>query len=423
MGNGTATTMNGVPATANGFEYPAFITFGKNGNMYFSIEPDFNLICTVDTFGVSSIIAGVNVYGTGYSGDGGPATNAKLNQPNCLTTDSAGNVFFSDGSNNRVRKIDISSGIITTIAGNGTAGIGSVGIPATAAELDGPVGLACDAVGNIYLSDNAPRILRIGPDGIINNFAGNGVRGFSGDGGPASAAEFMFITGLTLDNKGNLFITDKYRIRRIDLSSDTISTVAGNGDSTYNGEGIPATDAQIWPQGPVSLDSSGCVFWADVFNYRVREIDPCGNVRTVAGTGVPGFSGDGESAISAEFNWPESIGMDKLYNIYVADMANNRIRKITPVSDTCSHGGLAVKQPTAPAGAGLRLSPNPTYGMLKISAPWPVEALEVVDALGRTVLQRKFNAAYSQDADVGQLPPGVYCAIVNGGARKMFVKE
>ncbi len=424
-GTGSITTAFGALATATGFGVPLCVIKDRIGNLYLSENEYQNYILKIDTGNRARLVCGGTSGFLGYSGDGGPATAALLHQPSQIAFDSAENLTVADLGNNRVRQINASTGIINTIAGNGGVVPGDLvdSLPATSFSLPAPGSIVYDQFNNLYVGTvSSCQIFRIGVNGYIHRFAGNGSAGFSGDGGPATAASLVYPEGLVFDKRGRLYFSSWYRIRCIGLDG-VITTFAGNGDSLYNGEDIPATDAAIWPNLQNAFDSNGAFFFADRFNNRIRMIDTCGYIHTVAGNGVAGFAGDDSAALNAEINTPFGVNVDGMGNLLVADALNNRIRKITPITDTCSHGGLAVKRPTAPAGAGLRLSPNPTFNMLKISAPWPVEALEVVDALGRTVLQRKFNAAYSQDADVGTLSPGVYCAIVNGGARKMFVKE
>ena len=424
-GNGSISTGFGDAATATGFGVPICVVQNRAGDLFISENEYQNYILKIDTGNRVWLVCG-GISGTfGYSGDGGPATAALLHQPCQIAFDSSEKLAITDLQNNRVRQIDFSTGLITTIAGNGGFVPGDLvdSLPATSFSLPAPGSVAYDQFNNLYVgSVESHQIFKIGVNGYIHRFAGTGSTGFSGDGGPASAAQLIYPEGLIFDKRGRLYFSDWFRIRCINLDGE-ITTFAGNGDSLFNGEEIPATDASIWPNLQNAIDSNGAFFFADRFNNRIRMVDTCGYIRTVVGNGVAGFAGDDSAALNAEINTPFGVNVDGMGNLLVADALNNRIRKITPVSDTCSHGGLAVKQPTAPAGAGLRLSPNPTYGMLKISAPWPVEALEVVDALGRTVLQRTFGPAYRQEADLGSLSPGVYCAIVNGGARKMFVKE
>jgi hypothetical protein len=238
---------------------------------------------------------------SGYSGDGGPATAAALNYSGNLINDNHGNLYFTDCDNNCIRKIDI-TGVITTIAGNGSAGYSGDGGAATAAELFYPHGVTVDNYGNIFIADQKNNCVReVNTSGTITTIAGNGSGGYSGDGGAATAATLNWPTGIALDNAGNIYVTEYYNsvVRKISTSG-IISTYAGNGSAGYSGDGGPATDGQI--NGPYSLatDQLGNVYIADCFNYRIRKVDVYGVISTIAGTGSGGFSGDGGPATAAQ---------------------------------------------------------------------------------------------------------------------------
>ena len=266
----------------------------------------------------------------GYSGDSGVATSAELNTPVTVALDTAGNIYFSDSHNNVIRKIS-KNGIITTIAGNGTAGFSGDYGPATSAGLYYPAQIALDAKGNIYFAEYDNRIRKItASTGNISTIAGTGTMGFSGDGGLAISAKFSNPYGLAIDVSGNMFIGDQgnNRIRAISPTSGNITTIAGNGTGSYSGDGGPATSAELYYPAGIAVDAYDDIYIADQANNRIRKVSG-GEITTIAGIGTSGFSGDGGSAISAEITNAQGVAIDILGNIYIADGGNNRIRKIS----------------------------------------------------------------------------------------------
>lgn len=265
----------------------------------------------------------------GYSGDGGPAINAHLYNPTAVYADNAGNIYISDWANSRLRMVN-SNGIINTIAGNNTFGFSGDGGLATAAELNGPMGIFVDAAGNIYVADiGNQRIRRINTNGIISTFAGNGELGFSGDGGLATSAEFDDIAGICGDIWGNIYVADEFnnRIRKISAAG-IITTVAGSAIRGYSGDGGLAIKAELYYPSGVAVDSAGDVFIADESNNCIRKVNAQGIITTIAGNGTPGFSGDGGLAVLSELSNPAGIGIDNKGNIYITDGFNSRIREI-----------------------------------------------------------------------------------------------
>ncbi len=280
----------------------------------------------------------------GYSGDGGPATAAKLHLPGKVITDASGNIYIADSWGHRVRKVDNATGIITTIAGTGVAGYNGDGIPATSAKLNDPCGLALDANGDLYIADiNNNRIRKIDHNtGVITTMAGNGINAFSGDGGPATSASLGAAGYIVFDESGNLFIADNnnFRIRVVSVATGIISTVAGNGFGVgtvsgggYNGDGIPATAAELNYPGGIAIfgnpsEGGEALYFADSKNYRIRKVDlASGIIITVAGNGILGYIGDGTPATSAEVQGPTDIAFDKNGNYYIAEF-NGRVRKV-----------------------------------------------------------------------------------------------
>ncbi|HSY76410.1 MAG TPA: T9SS type A sorting domain-containing protein [Bacteroidia bacterium] len=267
----------------------------------------------------------------GYSGDGGIATGAELSSPQLGYPDDSGNVYIADASNNRLRKVT-TTGKIYTIAGNGTGSFAGDSGAATAAELYYVTGVVKDSAGNIYVSDfYNDRIRKIKPNGKIYTIAGTGVGSYNGDGGKAVLAEISHPVTLCLDKKGNLYFADEFnnRIRKIDTGG-IITTVAGNGTGGYNGDNIAATAAEISSADGLALDDSDNIYIADQSNDRIRKVNyKTGIITTIAGTGTLGYSGDGAAATAAEIAAPQGVAVDRLGNVYIADFDNNRIRMVS----------------------------------------------------------------------------------------------
>ena len=318
---------DGGPATAAEIYQPITVDVDRLGNIYMS---DF-LNCVVRKISPAGVITTFAGTGSaGYSGDGGPATAAGLNRPDGIATDGAGNVYITDLGNNCIRKVD-ASGTITTIVGNGTLGYSGDGGPATAAELYSPSDVILDGSGNIYISDCYNNVIRkVNPSGIITTFAGNDTAGYSGDGGPASAAELSFPGGLDIDSIGNIFIADfgNNRIRKINTSG-VITTVAGNGTAGFSGDGGPAIDAELSGPIDVAVDKAGNLFFADFNNSVIRKVNLSGIITTFAGNDTAGYSGDGGFATAAELYNADDLAVDAAGNLYIADYNNHRIRKVS----------------------------------------------------------------------------------------------
>jgi hypothetical protein len=294
------------------------------------------LLLTLITFSSSaqniSTVAGIGT--SSFSGDGGLATVAELAQPVDVVRDGSGNVYICDQGNHRIRKLTYSTGIISTVAGSSTSGFSGDGSAATSAKLFYPSGIAVDGSGNIYIADQGNHRIRkvTAATGIISTIAGTGVSGFSGDGSAATAAQLANPVAVAVDGSGNVYISDQYnqRIRKITASSGTISTIAGTGTYSYSGDGGAATSATFQNPAGLSVDASGNIYVADLFNHVVRKITAStGVITTIAGSGAAGYSGDGATASSATLNYPTDVSFDDSGNIYIAVQYSHRIRKVS----------------------------------------------------------------------------------------------
>jgi uncharacterized protein (TIGR03437 family) len=381
---------DGGPATAAQISGPQGLKVDASGNLYIADQGN-HAIRKIGSNGVITTIAGIGQ--SGFSGDGGAATSAKLSAPSDVALDAAGNIYVADTGNSRVRKIS-TAGVITTFAGNGTFGHTGDGGPATSATLAAPFGAAFDGAGNLYVSEFGSNVVRkITATGIISTYAGTGSSGFSGDNGPATSAAMASPRGIAIDAAGNLYIADlnNQRIRKVTaagiittfsgvgnafgglisasdgvlatnallkgptgvavdasgnvylsdstinsrvrkISGGIINTIAG-GQSLFAGDGGPATSAQlniIHPPSGMATDAAGNVYIADTYNNRIRKVAPSGIITTMAGNGTGGYSGDGGPATSAQLQNPTGLAMDAAGNLYIADTNNNAFRVVSP---------------------------------------------------------------------------------------------
>ncbi|SPE60035.1 exported hypothetical protein [Verrucomicrobia bacterium] len=328
---------DGSSATNAELSYPSGVAVDASGNLFIA-DSGNNVIRKVDTHGIITTIAGngyKNQYGEGgYSGDGGTATNAELNEPVRVALDSTGNLFIADAANSVVRKVG-TNGIIRTVAGNGAWGYTGDWGAATSAKLSYPAGVAVDAAGNRFIADQNNNVIReVDSTGIIYTVAGNGTYGYSGNGGWAGYAEFRFPSDVAVDTTGDLFIADSGNnvIRKVDTNT-IITTVAGDGYGGYSGDGGAATQAGLNMPYSVAVDAPGDLFIADLNNKMIRKVDTNGIITTVAGNGyialiTVGYSGDGGAATNAELSWPSGVAVYAPGNLFIADSGNNVIRKV-----------------------------------------------------------------------------------------------
>ena len=293
----------------------------------------------------------------GYTGDGGPAGDATLREPFLCAFDSAGNLFFCEARNHIVRRVDAASGIVTTVAGTGEQGYSGDGGPATGATLYEPYSLEVDADGSIYIVDRLNAAIRRveGTTGIITTVAGTGEPGYSGDGGPGGEAQLREPNDCFLDKGGGLLIADiqDQRIRRLDLTTGIIDTFAGNGEKVRGGDGMPANQASILGARAVCMDSRGNTFIAEREGNGVRIVTAGGIMGTVAGADAErGYAGDGGPALAATWGAPKAIRCDANDNIIVVDTENHAIRRIdanTGIVTTIAGGHLGSDGDGGPA--------------------------------------------------------------------------
>src|SRR3954447_24539356 len=270
----------------------------------------------------------------GFSGDGGKASEARLNGPFDIAFDGAGNLYFSDTFNHRIRRVEAATGIITTVAGNGAAGFSGDSGPATEAALNEPYGVVVDRAGNIYTADRLNRrVRRIDRgSGIITTLAGTGEAAYSGDGGKAAQAGLAEPNGLAFDpGETRLFIADvaDHRVRVVDLASGVIDTFAGTGIAEHGGDGSPAREARIFGARAVKVAPDGTVYILERQGSSLRAVDPAtGLIQTIAGTTGRGYSGDGGPAVAAVFDAPKEMALDRDGSLLIVDTENHAIRRI-----------------------------------------------------------------------------------------------
>ena len=306
---------------------PEGLTLDRNGNFFFTDWRNDRILRVDISAGTITTMAGTGVLG--YSGDGEQARDAQLFIPTGVVLDHAGNLYIADTYNHRIRRVEVTTGIITTVAGGGfsTQEKG----PARDVQLKFPTSVALDSKGNILITDSGNhRIMRVNPvSDTIATVAGNGKSGYSGDGAAATQARLNSPKGIVLDSKGNILITDSgnHRIRRVDHRTGIITTIVGSSTSTL--KGINPNHVQLRFPAGVALDSKGNILITDSGNHRILRVNPVsGTITTVAGKGSPGYSGDGRAAREARLNTPKGIVLDSKGNILFADSGNDRIRRV-----------------------------------------------------------------------------------------------
>jgi trimeric autotransporter adhesin len=338
-GDGTAGYKgDGGLATSAGLLNPSGVAVDASGNIYIADTSNSRIRLVTKSTGIITTVAGDGTYG--YKGDGGLATSAGLYFPYGVAVDASGNIYIADSVIGRIRLVTKSTGIITTVAGDGTMSYGGDGGLATSAGLYSPNGVAVDASGNIYIADTVNSRIRLvtKSTGIITTVAGDGTLGYKGDGGLATSAGLYYPYGVAVDASGNIHIADtsNSRVRLVTKSTGIITTVAGDGTTArYKGDGGLATSAGLYSPNGVAVDASGNIYISDNGNYRIRLVTKStGIITTVAGDGSVGYKGDGGLATLAGLNYPSGVAVDASGNIYIAD--SSRVRLVNPTASTAS---------------------------------------------------------------------------------------
>ncbi len=396
---GAGDSGDGGPATNAHLYSPYSVVLDKEGDLYIcdannakvkKVSPAYN--------GTITTIAGNGTFG--FSGDGYEAVYAQV-----AATDAAvdwkGNIFLADAGNHRIRKV-LPTGIITTYAGTGTAGYNGDNIAATIAELYYPESITVDDTGNLYIADRSNnRIRRVDTFGIITTIAGNGTSGFSPDGSLADTAS-LELYYIRLDKNGVIFFTDNARIRKIDTAGKIV-TIAGTGVYGYSGDGGPATAAMI-NGGPMSIDTFGNCFIAEQGNHRVRKIDVAGIITTVAGTGLGGYSGDWGDPLLAQLKGPAGVAVAPNGDIFISDGSNNRVRMITTrdIPHPNSVDNRAIQE-------GINIYPNPLGEIIHFEHLCEGCTIKVTDLAGQQVQIGDVNrTAAAASVDAGRWANGIY---------------
>ena len=364
---------DGGPLSAAQFNRPVGIAADANGNLYIA-DTGNNRIRQVGSNGIVATIAGNGT--DGFSGDGGKATDAALGQPAGVFVQPDGKILIADTGNNRVRAIDPVSRNISTIAGTGTAGTLGDGLQATMAQLAGPVTVLGDGTRGFYLAQNGAvhpanilpyenvgnKVRHVDSSGTISTVAGTGLVGESGDGGPAIAAELDVPWGLALDDAGNLLISDSYGGKVRQVVSGTITTAVGTGNPDFGGDGGSALNSALNVPRHLSFDASGAAYFADLYNNRIRRIDPNGIITTVAGNGSNGFNGDG-AALATSLSYPFAVVSAPDGSLVFSDSGNNRVRRLAGGNIT-TIAGIGIAGYAGDGGPAVAAALNTPDGLL-----------------------------------------------------------
>jgi sugar lactone lactonase YvrE len=329
---GGETPTNNIPALQFAMSKPGAIARDTAGDIYFADEDNNTVYMVSASTGNVTVVAGNGQ--KGFYGDKGAATAAELNQPTGVAVDEQGNVYISDMGNNRIRKVN-KTGIIGTVAGNGKAGYKGDGGQADTAEFNKPMSVAVDGGGNLFIADNGNDVIReVVTSGNIETIVGDGKASFGGDGGRADTAKLNSPMCVFVDVSNNIYIADAGNNRIRKVSAGNISTIAGDGTKGFSGDGSAAALAELDAPQAVTVSANGTIYIADAGNNRLRAINKSGIINTVAGTGTPGYNGDMQLGTLAQVNMPAGLVADDSGNVYVADKGNGRIRLVNFRTDT-----------------------------------------------------------------------------------------
>jgi len=327
-GGGTSVGDKGLASNAQLLN-PLGLAVDSTGNVYIA-DVGNNRVREVADFDLTSVVG--NGF-PGFSGDTARAANAEVDIPGGVALDSLGNIYIADSGNNRIR--EISNGVITTIAGTGTAGYGGDNGPAASAQLSNPQGVAVDSAGNIYIADTGNYRVRKIAGGVISTVAGKGTKGFTGDNGPATSAALSVVESVAVDAAGNLYIADSLNHRIRVVAGGAITTVAGGGNVFPGNSGL-ATNALLGTTEGVAVDSLGSLLVSDLDSSSIRKVTG-GIITTLAGTGSGGFSGDGASSVYAQLDAPTGLAVDASNDVFVSDSGNQRVRALFVGGGGCTY--------------------------------------------------------------------------------------
>ena len=399
---------DGGPATASKIRQFGSLYADNNCNVYIGDGANQRIRKVDGATGIISSVAGTGM--AGYNGDGIPATSALLYFPGVPIVNEVGDIFFMDGgmggNNVRLRKVDAVTGIITTIAGTGTFGSTGDGGPATAAKIYGGF-MAFDRFGNLYIGDDH-RIRKINLSGIITTVAGDGLAGLTAEGVPATATHIT-PKGIGTDGAGNLYFSDStHSIRKINMNTGIMTRVGGTGDaigSPFTDNTI-ATTCHIAPHG-IAVDYYGNIYIADHGNSRIERIDAAtGIIRSIAGTGAIGYSGDGGPATACQLNQSQGVAIDGSNNVYIADWMNFAARKIT--YHTSCDSLVKLDNKMLKDASKFIIYPNPTNEELNITSPGLSQGEVVLyNMVGQAVLIEQLNGKQTT-LNIKHLPSGLY---------------
>jgi len=412
---------DGGPATIAQLMTPSGVAVDTAGNIYIT-DQNNSRIRKVNPAGIITSIAGNGT--AGYSGDGGLATNAMINWPEGVAIDDNGNVYIADQFNNVIRKVSAATGVISTIAGNNALiGFSGDGGPATNAALWHPADVGVDSSGNVYFVDQDNSVVRKvnATTGKITTVAGNDTAGFSGDGGPATAAKLNFPQGIAVDKPGNVYIADFYnsRIRKVNAVSGIITTLAGNGMGAYGGDGGPATSAEIYDASAVAVDDTGNIYISDYYNSRIRKVAAStGIITTIAGNGTAAYCCDCKPATSAEIYYPEGVAVDRKGNVYIADFGNARVRKVTD-SVYCPALGIGENA----AQPAIKIFPNPSDGKfsIQLNGIRKQQKVALFNVMGVEIYTAEISPPQTS-IDLSGFPAGVYILHLGSDENRIIQK-
>ncbi|MFL6353657.1 MAG: choice-of-anchor D domain-containing protein, partial [Bryobacteraceae bacterium] len=386
---------DGGAANSGELRFPQAVAVDQAGNVYIADTGNNVIRRVAAATGIITTVAGHGLYG--YSGDGSLATTASLADPSGVALDAAGNLYIADFSNNVVRKVNATTGVISTVVGGGSNpgddGIGDNG-PAIDATLYGPAGLAFDAAGNLYIADSYNSLIRKvnAVTGIISVAAGGGSNPGTdalGDGGPATDAQLSNPMGVALDANGNLYIADTGNNLIRKVNSGTITAIAGNGSAGYQGDNGPALNAKLSAPNSLVLDTPGNLYIADTNNNLIRRVDVAtGVISKMAGNRTAGYGGDGGVPTTARLNYPSAVALDAGANLYIADNVNNVIRKIALIATPLNFPQTTIGQLSGAQSISIVNMGNAplNFSGLSVSANFQQQSSGGTDCLASTIL-------------------------------------